>query len=244
MLVLMAVSLTLHGQSQRSAPDRIETTKGPLIIQPVFHGTVVFTWDGKTIYIDPYGGVKAFQGIERPDLVIITDVHGDHMNLETLQGLEIAGVPLVVPKAVADKLPDAMKDKSVVIGNGEKTSQAGIDIEAIPMYNLPEAADSRHPKGRGNGYVLTFGDKRIYISGDTEDIPEMRALKNIDVAFVCMNGPTMDVKQAASAVVAFKPRIVYPFHHRGSDIADFRDLVLDNDGTIEVRLRNWYPTYE
>jgi L-ascorbate metabolism protein UlaG (beta-lactamase superfamily) len=116
------------------------------------------------------------------------------------------------------------------------------------MYNLPEAPDSRHTKGRGNGYILNLGGKMVYISGDTEDIPEMRALKNIDVAFVCMNQPyTMDINQAANAVLAFKPKIVYPFHYRGqnglSDVEGFKKLVDAGKAPIEVRLKNWYPEY-
>ena len=114
------------------------------------------------------------------------------------------------------------------------------------MYNLPEAADSRHTKGRGNGYILTMGGKKIYLSGDTEDIPEMRALKDIDVAFVCMNLPfTMDINQAASAVLEFKPKIVYPYHYRGqgglADVEGFKKLVNAGNPKIEVRLRSWYP---
>jgi len=132
-----------------------------------------------------------------------------------------------------------------VLNNGGKTNVFGISISAIPMYNLPEGSDSRHTKGRGNGYILDFGGKLIYISGDTEDIPEMRALKNIDVAFVCMNLPyTMDINQAASAVLEFKPKIVYPYHYRGkdglSDVNGFKGLVNKGDPKIEVRLRNWY----
>jgi L-ascorbate metabolism protein UlaG (beta-lactamase superfamily) len=115
------------------------------------------------------------------------------------------------------------------------------------MYNLPETADSRHTKGRGNGYVINIGGKNIYISGDTEDIPEMRALKNIDVAFVCMNLPyTMDINQAASAVLAFKPKIVYPYHYRGSgglsDVAAFKKMVNEKDPKIDVRLAEWYSS--
>lgn len=114
------------------------------------------------------------------------------------------------------------------------------------MNNLPETDDSRHPKGRGNGYVLNMGGQRLYISGDTEDIPEMRALQNIDVAFVCMNMPyTMTVEQAADAVLAFKPKVVYPFHYRGqgglSDVDHFKELVNKGNEGIDVRLRNWYP---
>ena len=124
-----------------------------------------------------------------------------------------------------------------------KPTQLGIGITAIPMYNLPETPDAFHTKGRGNGYVLTIGGKNIYISGDTEDIPEMRALKNIDIAFVCMNLPyTMPPDQAAQGVLAFKPKIVYPYHYRGQDVNIFKNLVNTGDKNIEVRLRNWYPS--
>src|SRR5699024_3116838 len=115
-------------------------------------------------------------------------------------------------------------------------------IHAIPMYNLPQSPDAYHPKGRGNGYVLTIGGKRIYIAGDTEDTPEMRSLKNIDVAFIPMNLPyTMSVEQAAEGVLAFKPKIVYPYHYKGSNIKKFKRLVNEKDADIEVRLRDWYP---
>jgi L-ascorbate metabolism protein UlaG (beta-lactamase superfamily) len=241
LFLCLLVALVSDAQTQRSAPDVVETKKGPLTIQPIFHGTVVFTWDSKTIYVDPHGGASVFTGIAPADVVVITDIHGDHFNLETLQALETTNAIYILPQAVADKLPEVYKKKMVVIGNGETTTQLGITIMATPMYNLPETADSRHPKGRGNGYVLTMGGKRVYISGDTEDIPEMRALTNIDIAFVCMNTPTMDIQQAASAVLEFKPKIVYPFHHRGSDIEAFMKLVNDGNATIDVRLRNWYP---
>jgi len=232
--------------AQKSAPDIIQTSKGPLQVQPILHGTVAFTWDGKTIYSDPYGGAKAFEGVAAPDLIVITDIHGDHMSLETLQAIETSKAIIVAPQAVADKLPENLKSKTVVLANGKSTTQLGIGIEAIPMYNLPEEAESRHVKGRGNGYILSLRGKRVYLSGDTEDIPEMRALKNIDVAFVCMNLPfTMDINQASSAVLEFKPKVVYPYHYRGqgglSDTEAFKKLVNDGNASIEVRLRNWYP---
>lgn len=238
----LAIAPTLL--AQRSAPDEIKTSKGALSIQPVQHGTLVFTWNGKTIYIDPYGGGKAFKGITKPDMIVITDIHGDHLSMETLQAIETSKAIMVVPKAVADQLPPSYKEQLVILNNGEKTNRLDVDITAMPMYNLPETADSRHPKGRGNGYILNFGGVSVYISGDTEDIPEMRSLKNIDVAFVCMNGPTMDINQAASAVLEFKPKVVYPFHHRGSDIEAFKKLVNNGDASIDVRLRDWYPKYE
>jgi L-ascorbate metabolism protein UlaG (beta-lactamase superfamily) len=159
-----------------------------------------------------------------------------------LEAIGASKAIIVAPQAVADKLPPAVKARLVVLKNGGKTEQLGIGISAIPMYNLPEAADAMHTKGRGNGYILNIGGKNIYISGDTEDIPEMRALKNIDIALVCMNLPyTMDITQAASAVLEFKPAIVYPYHHKGQDIRAFKKLVNDSNKDIVVRVKNWYP---
>jgi L-ascorbate metabolism protein UlaG (beta-lactamase superfamily) len=160
--------------------------------------------------------------------------------------LDLTNAIIVAPKAVAEKLP-AESGKSIqIMNNGQTESISGISISAIPMYNLPETADSRHPKGRGNGYILDLGGKKVYLSGDTEDIPEMRALKGIDVAFVCMNLPyTMDVDQASDAVSEFKPAIVYPYHFRGgdglADVEKFKSIVNSNAPQVEVRLRNWYP---
>jgi L-ascorbate metabolism protein UlaG (beta-lactamase superfamily) len=156
--------------------------------------------------------------------------------------VKTASTVLIVPQVVADKLPEADKTNLVILKNGDNTVQSGISIMAIPMYNLPESETARHTKGRGNGYVLNIGGKNIYISGDTQGIPEMRSLKNIDVAFICMNLPfTMDVNEAADAVLAFKPKIVYPYHYRGQDINVFKNLVDAGKMDIEVRLRNWYP---
>lgn len=245
-LFIFLASFLTSSFAQKPAPDNIETKAGPLSIQPVLHGCFVLTWNEKTIYVDPYGGPKAFAGIAPPDLILITDIHGDHLNAETLNGIETTKAKLIVPQAVADQLPENLKSKAVILSNGNKITEAGVAISAIPMYNLPESADSRHTKGRGNGYILNLGGKMVYISGDTEDIPEMRALKNIDVAFVCMNQPyTMDITQASSAVLEFKPKIVYPYHYRGqdglSDVEGFKKLVNSVNSTIDVRLRNWYP---
>lgn len=136
-----------------------------------------------------------------------------------------------MPEVVADQLPEEYADQVIILANGESLEQQGIEIEAIPMYNLPNEG-ARHTKGWGNGYVLTIGGKSIYVSGDTEDIPEMRNLENIDIAFVCMNLPyTMDIYQAASAVLEFEPKIMYPYHHRGQDIARFKEVV-DWEGKI------------
>jgi L-ascorbate metabolism protein UlaG (beta-lactamase superfamily) len=233
----------LFAQAQLAAPDHETVRGGELTIQPVMHATLVLTYNKKTIYVDPTGGAAAFKGLAAPDMILITDIHGDHFDPKTLDSIGGPGTVLVVPQAVADKLTPAAGRKPVILKNGDQTTQAGITITAIPMYNLPEAADAFHTKGRGNGYVLGIGGKQVYISGDTEDIPEMRSLKNIDIAFVCMNLPyTMDVNQAAQGVLAFKPKVVYPYHYRGQDVNTFKSLVNAADKNIEVRLRNWYPS--
>jgi L-ascorbate metabolism protein UlaG (beta-lactamase superfamily) len=226
--------------------DNVKTNKGDLTIRPILHGTVVFEWDKKTIFVDPYGGAEVFAGLAAPDIILITDIHGDHLNVETLKGLKTSNTKWIVPQAVADQLPENLAKDVTVIGNGEHIEMLGVPIEALPMYNLPESADSRHTKGRGNGYILNLGGKQIYLSGDTEDIAEMRALKNIDIAFVCMNLPyTMDINQAASAVLEFKPTVIYPYHYRGqgglADVDAFKKLVNQDNAEIEVRLRKWYP---
>lgn len=246
-LTALAGLLISQGYGQLTTPDIIPANDGNITIQPIMHAALVLTWNGKTIYVDPYNGAEQYQSLAKPDLVVITDIHGDHMDLKTLQALDLSKAALVVPNAVAEQLPPALKNKSVVVANGESTDQQSIHIEAIPMYNLPEDSSSRHTKGRGNGYIITLGGKRIYISGDTEDIPEMRNLENIDIAFVCMNLPyTMDIDHAASAVLEFKPKIVYPYHFRGqggfSDVAAFKKMVNEQDKNIDVRMKDWYGT--
>jgi L-ascorbate metabolism protein UlaG (beta-lactamase superfamily) len=234
------------GEKPMATEDRIPTDQGDLVVRTVEHATFVMEWNAKTIYVDPVGGAEAFEAFPRPDLVLITDIHGDHFDTATLEGLLDEGTQIVAPEEVAEKLPDSLSDRVSVLANGEKTDLLGIGIEAVPMYNTTPDRLRFHAKGRGNGYVLSLGGRRIYNSGDTEDIPEMRRLRDIDAAFVCMNLPyTMDVQQAASAVREFRPGIVYPFHYRGgdgkkSDVELFKQLVEEEDG-IEVRLLQWYP---
>ena len=222
-------------------PDTIATEDGALKIFPINHATLALEWKDRTIYVDPVGGAKSFEGLPKPDLILVTDIHGDHFSKETLAELTGPNTKLVCPTAVADQMIPDLRNVATVLTNGQTSELLGVKIEAIPMYNFTAERLKFHNKGRGNGYVVTLGGKRIYLSGDTEDIPEMRALKNIDVAFVCMNLPyTMTVEQAAQAVRAFKPRIVYPYHYRGSDINKFKELV-GTDVGVEVRLREWYP---
>lgn len=236
MSLLAAATLMLFAQ------DTIKTEKGELAIVPIQHATFVMKWGGKTVFVDPTGGADAFKGQGKPDLILVTDIHGDHFDPKTLAALRTSDTMFVAPGAVAEKM-GAEKTGVTILPNGEKTKAGEIGIEAVPMYNLTSERKNFHTKDRGNGYVLTMGGKRIYISGDTEDIPEMRALKDIDVAFVCMNLPyTMDVEHAADAVLAFKPKIVYPYHYRGkemSDVEKFKSLVA-KDKSIEVRLLPWY----
>ncbi|MGB4398615.1 MAG: MBL fold metallo-hydrolase [Daejeonella sp.] len=240
--IFFALSIT-QLMAQNHSTDEIKTSKGSLKVHPVMHASFVLSLDNKTIYIDPTGNPEMYKSFGAPDIILITDIHGDHMDLRALEALNTKKAIIVAPQAVAMQLPLSVRENLVILNNGMATSQMAIMIKAIPMYNLPQAADSRHTKGRGNGYLLTIGGKSIYISGDTEDIPEMRALEDVDVAFVCMNLPyTMDINQAASAVLEFKPSIVYPYHHRGQDINEFKKLINDKNRKIEVKLKNWYPT--
>ena len=191
-------------------------------------------------------GIDYFKNEKAPDIILITDIHGDHFDIKTIEAVKKDSTLLIVPQVVADKLPESDKTNMWILKNDEQVTKQGIRIKAIPMYNLPESPSAMHTKGRGNGYVLTMGEKNIYISGDTQGIPEMRSLKNIDIAFICMNLPyTMDVQEAADAVLDFEPKIVYPYHYRGkegfSDIQEFKKMVEAKDKNIEVRIRNWYP---
>ena len=222
--------------------DHVPTKAGDLVIHPINHATLALGWGKAIVYADPVGGAQRFAGLPRPNIILVTDIHGDHMNAATLQAVSDEKTVIVVPAAVAsDKsMTEEIRPRFVILNNGETKDVQGLTIEAIPMYNLTPSRAKMHTKGRGNGYVVTFGGTRVYLTGDTEDIPEMRALKNIDVAFVCMNQPyTMTVEQASSAVREFRPKIVYPYHYQGSDTAKFKELVGDGAG-VEVRLRDWY----
>jgi L-ascorbate metabolism protein UlaG (beta-lactamase superfamily) len=249
--LLAATLMTFAAQFPASAQDMmtedtIATSQGDLVVHPIHHASTMLTWNGMNILVDPApppgapegGDVTAeYTAMPAPDLILVTDIHGDHMNADVLAA--IAGdAPIVAPQAVADKLPDDLKDQTEVLANGDTKTVADMAIEAVPMYNLTEDRLKYHEKGRGNGYVLTLGDKRIYFAGDTEDVPEMRALTSIDAAFVPMNLPyTMTVEQAADAVKEFKPAVVYPYHYGDSDVNAFKTMVGD---ASEVRLLKWY----
>lgn len=255
LLLLLALCIqACGGNSPEVSEEVVEATKeetsppkDTAMITPILHGSVVFQHSGKTVYVDPYGGTNRFEGLPSPDLVLITHPHGDHLDKETLRELDLTDTELMAPQAVIDELGRITFGKVTLMENGDKLDWNEFEVEAVPMYNLPETDDSRHKKGWGNGYVLTMGDRRHYISGDTEDIEEMRNLQDIDVAFVCMNLPyTMSITKAAEAVVEFKPDIVYPYHFRNGDgtfgkVESFKRLVNDGAPGVEVRLAEWYP---
>ena len=216
-------------------------------ITPVSHATSVIEFNDEIIYLDPTGGKSSFAEFSAPTFILITDIHGDHMNIKTLQELDLTQTTIIAPQAVADKLTTIALKDVVILNNGETKTFKNFSLEAIPMYNLRTEALKFHAKGRGNGYVLTINNERIYFSGDTEDIPEMRSLENIDKAFVCMNLPyTMTVVNAADAVLEFKPKEVFPYHYRGtdglSDVTKFKEIITAKNSKIKVHQLNWYPS--
>ncbi len=225
------------------ASDMFTTGAGDIKVHPVSHASFVMETPIGTIYVDPVGEASAYADFPAADLVLVTHEHGDHFNLETLAAVTGDSTKIITNPAVYGKLADDLKAKASQIANGETTTYESLSVDAIPAYNTTEERLNFHPKGRDNGYVLGFEGFRVYISGDTEDIPEMRALENIDLAFVCMNLPfTMDVAAAASAVAEFKPKYVYPYHYRGrdngtQDPAEFATLVGE---AAEVKMGGWY----
>lgn len=227
--------------------DSFETPAGPITITPVSHASFVAQTPVGVIYVDPVGGADKYTDLPAPDLVLITHEHGDHYNQETLDAIVAEGTQIIANPAVFAMLPETMQAQASAVENGGAALFNDLSIDAIPAYNITEERKNFHPQGRDNGYVLNFEGFRMYVSGDTEDTPEMRALENIDLAFVCMNLPfTMDANAAASAVAEFKPTYVYPYHYRGrdngtQDPAEFAKMI----GTeTEVKLGGWYAEGE
>lgn len=215
-------------------------------VYPIFHGSVVLTEGDRTVFVDPYNGAERYTKFGAPDLLMITHTHGDHMDMQTLEELDLSKATLVAPQAVADALADLKFAEVKVLKNDESGEAHGMRVEAVPAYNLPSAPKMFHPKGDFNGYVLNIGAERYYFSGDTQDVPEIRALKGIDYAFVCMNQPyTMTVEAAADMVSEMLPEVVYPYHYRNqdktfSDLDQFELLVKESAPAVEVRKLDWY----
>jgi len=237
-LLLLSVPAAFSAAAPNTKTDEIQTSAGPLTIRPLYHGSVMLVFGGKVIHVDPWSQAD-YAGIPQADLILSTHTHADHMDAALIKKLKKPDTIILAPPAVADTLNGSVGIVET-ISNGEKTTFLGIGIEAVPMYNLaqgPAPGKPYHHKGIGNGYVLTFGDTRVYVSGDTECVPEIKALKNIDVAFLCMNPPrTMPTSEAAACVKEFRPKIVYPYHYRGQNTQEFADALKDTPG-VEVRLR-------
>jgi len=233
--------LRTGAMAQDDGGDRYASDNSEIVVYPVAHASFVMIVPGMVICCDPVGGAEAYSALPPPDLILITHEHGDHFEPETLSALAGEEAKIITNPAVYDMLPDDLKARATSIGNGETTEVGDLQIEAIPAHNTTEDRLQYHPQGRDNGYVLTIDGRRIYIAGDTEDIPEMRALTDIFIAFVPMNLPyTMDVDQASSAVAEFKPAHVYPYHYRGSDVEAFAAKVKEAAPETEVILGPWY----
>ncbi|MBP7507871.1 MAG: MBL fold metallo-hydrolase [Prolixibacteraceae bacterium] len=229
-LLILFIILSLQSFSQDTAVK----------FHAINHASFVIESGDLTIWVDPVGNPANYKDYPDPDLILITHGHQDHYNKNILEPFKESVTTIIAPKSVIDLL-----GFGVIMNNGNfKAFSPNLEIHAIPMYNLTKSRLQFHSKGDGNGYVLTLNDTRIYISGDTEDIPEMLALKDIDHAFICMNLPfTMSYEQAANAVLKFKPKNVFPYHYRGEGSADniekFKQLV-SADPDVKVIMLDWY----
>lgn len=230
-------------EATKTTSEETQKSKQPKIT-PIEHATMVMEWGDQVIYVDPVGGKEAFEGQPAPDLILVTDIHGDHMDQETILAVRQENkTRIIAPQAVADKLDKIESVK--VLNNGETFTPFGMSIRAVPMYNTTEERKKFHEKGRGNGYVVSKSDFDIYISGDTEPIPEMEDLSGIDMAFICMNLPyTMTVEQAIDATMMFKPEVAVPFHYRDkdglSDVDKYKKEV-ESASKTKVKMMDWYP---
>ncbi|MHC4599444.1 MAG: MBL fold metallo-hydrolase [Planctomycetota bacterium] len=244
--VVLAAVLTACGTRDKAEPalapegspyevDTISTSGGDLKVNFVGHGTLMFEYGGKVVHVDPFSRVGDYGKLPKGDLVLITHEHQDHLDPKALASASKEDGVVVLTETCATKVGG-----KTVMKNGDVREEKGLKIEAVPAYNLVhkrESGEPFHPKGVGNGYVLTFGDLRVYVAGDTENIPEMKALKNVDVAFLPMNLPyTMTPEMVADAAKAFRPKILYPYHYGKTDPAKLVDL-LKGEAEIEVRVR-------
>ena len=219
--------------------DVITTSAGDLEMTFLGHGTLMFTFNEKVIHIDPFSRVADYAELPEADLVLITHEHQDHLDLAALEEILTEDTVVILTEICADRVEDSVGD-FVVLQAGDVYAAAGLEVEALPAYNIVHTRPGGqpfHPPGNGVGYVLTFGDTRVYVAGDTEDIPEMRALTGIDVAFLPMNLPyTMTPAMVADAARAFKPKLLYPYHFGDTDTGKLVELLRDEPG-IEVRVR-------
>lgn len=218
--------------------DIIQTSQGDLKITFIGHGTVMFTFEGKIIHVDPVGRYADYSQLPKADLILITHEHGDHLDAKVIKIIRSEKTDLVLTEKCVEK---AKIEDGIIMKNGDIKTVQNLKIEAIPAYNIKHMrspGNPYHPKGVGNGYIITFGDKRVYVAADTENTPEMKALKNIDIAFLPMNLPyTMTPEMVADAAKAFMPKILYPYHYGNTDTSKIVELLKDVEG-IEVRIRD------
>ena len=214
--------------------DVLPTSAGNLTVTFIGHGTLMFGFGGKTIHVDPYGKLSDYAKLPKADAILITHDHADHLDRAAIAEIRTPATVVVMSPSCVGKLD------GLVMTNGESRTVLGIRVEAVAAYNVVNKRDNGqpfHPRGAGNGYLLTFGDKRIYVAGDTENTPEMQALRGIDMAFLPMNLPyTMTPEMVATAAKAFRPKVLYPYHYGDTDPAGLTALLKDLPG-IEVRIR-------
>jgi L-ascorbate metabolism protein UlaG (beta-lactamase superfamily) len=211
------------------AEDSFETSGGELKITFIGHGTLMLTYAGKVIHVDPVSMYADYTTMPKADLVLVTHEHGDHLDAKAIAAVSTSRTVVAANGKSAAALAGAL-----VMKNGDARTLAGIPVEAVPAYNHEKAF---HPRGNGNGYVLTFGNRRVYIAGDTENVPEIKKLEGIDIAFLPMNQPfTMTPEQVADVARALRPRVLYPYHFGDTDTSRLVDLLKDEAG-IEVRIR-------
>jgi len=234
LIVLCAFSTTVAGAKEYEA-DIINTSAGDLKIIFIGHGTLMFTFGGKVIHIDPFGQAGDYNKLPKADIILITHEHSDHLDIKAVEKIRKSKTVVVASENVARQMKGA-----IVMRNGDVKTVGGLHIEAVPAYNIVHMRSPGtpfHPRGVGNGYVVAFGDKRVYVAGDTENVPEMKQLKAIDVAFLPMNLPyTMTPEMVADAAKAFRPKILYPYHYGDTDPKSLKVLLKDHSD-IEVRIR-------
>jgi L-ascorbate metabolism protein UlaG (beta-lactamase superfamily) len=230
--VIMVVSALAQ---ERFEADTVKTSGGDLKITFIGHGTLIFTFEGKVIHVDPYSTLADYPTLPKADLILLTHEHRDHLDLAALNAVRTDRTVVVLTETCAKQVQGG-----ILMMNGDVKTVLGLKIEAVPAYNLVHKRDTGqpfHPKGVGNGYVVTFGDKRVYVAGDTENIPEMKSLKEIDIAFLPMNLPfTMTPEMVADAAKSLKPKILYPYHFGETDPSKLMSL-LKEVPEIEVRIR-------
>ena len=215
--------------------DIISAGDSDLKLTFIGHGTLMFTFNNKVIHIDPVSGYADYENMPKADLILITHEHGDHLDKKAVTSILKDNTKIILSEICAETITDG-----IVMKNGDQKTLFDIKIEAVPAYNVVNKRSNGfpfHPKGRGNGYVLTLGNKRVYIAGDTENTPEMKNLKNIDIAFLPMNLPyTMNPEMVADAAKSFRPKILYPYHFGRTDTDELIEL-LKSEEDIEVRIR-------